>query len=100
MKSVPVVTIFLLLNTIFLRWITGAVEWWHTKLFRISGIEYAVLSEHSRYLGYIKVAILVFCLLCLVLLIVIWKNRLANPVIAVGISLLWVITFWFMLLVD
>jgi hypothetical protein len=94
MKIMPVLTTLIICQTMLLEYARSCLDIWHSNLFRIRGFDAQIIESHSRWLQLLTVSRTGLVLLCLILVIVVWKERLCHLWLAAGIALLWIGLFY------
>ena len=98
MKAIPVITVLLTCLTALLQYALDLLGDWHWYLHRIPGIDPELIAVHHHYLQLAGMSRLGLVLLCLILIIVIWQNRLCHRWLTAGILLLWILMLCYQLL--
>lgn len=97
MKTIPIVTILLILDMWFLQRVTGgSYRWWRLTLERMPGGN-PLIAHLEHWFALLGVHTAILFAVCLWLVIINWKNRLWYPWLPAGITLFWIITLWFSL---
>ena len=91
MKGIPLLTLLLIINNIYLNALAGGLDVFHLGLFRFGGIPRDYITTHSHLIRNLKLDLLGVSCLTLVLVIIIWKKRLCNRWLATAISVLWLV---------
>ncbi|MEY2489596.1 MAG: hypothetical protein QOC70_1538 [Verrucomicrobiota bacterium] len=90
MKTIPILTTLLICQTMFLEYARSYLDIWHSSLFNVTGFDVQTIANHSHWLQLLTLSRTGLVLLCLLFLIVVWKERLCRTWLATGIALLWI----------
>jgi hypothetical protein len=94
MKTIPILATLLICQSMFLEFARSRLDIWHSNLFRVAGFDPQLIEAHSHWLQLLTISRTGLVLLCLVLVIVVWKYRLCRAWLAAGITLLWIVLFY------
>ena len=95
MKAIPIITILLIGQTMFLNYVNGELGRLHLTVYKILPVvDRQLLSTNSHWLQFVGLSWFGFSLLSLALIVVIWRNRLCPRWMLLGIVLFWLIMFF------
>lgn len=93
MKAIPVITIVLIANNFYLNYLLKRLAGWHFGLFLLGGIKDEYITAHTSIIKQWNIDTLGLSAFTLVLIVVIWRNRLCDRWLAAIISFLWLLMF-------
>lgn len=89
MKTVPIVTALLIGLTMLMEHALNPLTAWHGRLHTIPGIDQGFIDRHAHWLQILTISRSCLILLCLALVVAIWRNRLCPPWVTLGLALFW-----------
>lgn len=94
MKAIPIITVLLIAQTMFLNYVAGELGRVHFAVYKqLPAVDRQLLSANSHWLQLVGLNWFGLSLLSLALVIVIWKNHLCHRSVILGIGILWLIMF-------
>ena|SRR5438067_1816092 len=100
MKTLPLATTISIVAAIWLKYVFGALSWWHARLYDLVPAGNVLLRNHTRYLtfGWWGIVFLLLALLCFV--VKVCRDRSYRLWIRIVIALFWALSFGYSLSPD
>jgi len=94
MKAIPIITVLLIAQTMFLNHVDGELGRVHFAIYKqLPASDRQLLNANSHWLQLAGLSWFGLSLLSFGLVVVIWQNHLAPRSVVIGIGILWLIMF-------
>jgi hypothetical protein len=93
-KSIPLITGLLILNTLYAKFIAAGMMDSHGNLVRTLGYPFPGVDEQGQLVTQWNVSVVIWNVLTLGLLISIWRNRIGPRWVVVVLSIFWLAVLW------